>query len=54
MYVLRVGDCVYGILKEQTGQSFGDSWYIHDPQAKMSPKEVRAKAQKWWESQKQK
>jgi hypothetical protein len=53
MYVLRIGDCVNGILKEITGQRFGDSWYIHDPDAKTSPKQVREKAKKWWENQKQ-
>ena len=52
-YVLKVGDCVYGILKQITGEDFSDSWYILDPGSKTSPKDVRAKAQKWWDSQKQ-
>ena len=54
MYVLRIGDCAYGILKKITKQEFGDSWYIHDANAKMSPRTVREKAKTWWENQKKK
>jgi hypothetical protein len=52
-HVLRIGDCVCGILQEITGRSFGDSFYIHDPIAKMSPKAVRDEAKKWWAKQKE-
>jgi hypothetical protein len=52
MHVLRIGDCVCGILREITGQSFGDSWYIHGHKAQMSPRAVREQAKKWWKKQK--
>jgi hypothetical protein len=54
LYVLKVGDCVCGILREITGKQLGDSWFIHAPQAKMSPKQVREEAKKWWDKQRQK
>src|SRR5262249_55847968 len=48
LYVLRVGDCAYGILSEMAGREFGDAWYIHGGKAKMSPKQVQEEARKWW------
>jgi hypothetical protein len=51
-HVLRIGDCAYGILAETTGQRFGDDSYIHRPDAKMSPREVREAALQWWKKQK--
>ena len=48
MYVLRIGDCVAGILDKLTGKQFGDSAYIHSAKAKMTPKQVQIEAQKWW------
>lgn len=51
-HVLRVGDCACGILREITGKSFGDAWYIHGPEAKMAPREVAEEARQWWRKQK--
>lgn len=52
IHVLRIGDCACGILRKITGQNFGDAWYIHKGNGKMSPKDVRDQASKWYAQEK--
>jgi hypothetical protein len=49
--VQRIGDCAAGILRKITGKRFGDSLNIHDPGAKMTPKEVKRLYKEWWDKQ---
>lgn len=50
-HILRVGDCVHGILFQITGRYFSDVMYIHGPNATKTPAEVKDAATRWWRNQ---